>query len=232
MKARFNVTGAKRKELVEAIESIVGMRAFYKKVPTFEYVVNNYIIDREGTVKINDRTDSEEVENLFDRLAEMGFTAEDAEEQDAEPSEGAPETKAKNGTLTIQMPRAFFTEEALENLKRIIESKESLMKSAFGTDDLSIKISRDKVSFPWFSETDAESANAYSHFVTAICEMAKNQKRITAKERETDNEKYAFRCFLLRLGFIGAEYKAQRKALLKNLTGSAAFKSGRKGGAV
>ena len=56
--------------------------------------------------------------------------------------------------------------------------------------------------------------------------MARTQKRITAKEKEVDNEKYAFRCFLLRLGFIGAEYKAERKILLRNLSGSSAFKGG------
>jgi hypothetical protein len=33
--------------------------------------------------------------------------------------------------------------------------------------------------------------------------------------KEVDNEKYAFRCFLLRLGFIGSDYKAERKILLK-----------------
>jgi len=56
--------------------------------------------------------------------------------------------------------------------------------------------------------------------------MAKTQKRVTAKEKDTDNDKYAFRCFLLRLGFIGDEYKAARKILLRNLSGSGAFKSG------
>jgi len=56
--------------------------------------------------------------------------------------------------------------------------------------------------------------------------MSKEQKRVTATEKEVDNEKYAFRCFLLRLGFIGEEYKTDRKILLKNLTGSSAFKSG------
>ena len=56
--------------------------------------------------------------------------------------------------------------------------------------------------------------------------MARNQKRITAKEKPADNEKYAFRCFLLRLGFIGTEYKGERKVLLKNLSGSSAFKNG------
>ena len=66
------------------------------------------------------------------------------------------------------------------------------------------------------------------HFISALCEMAKTQKRITAKGKSVDNEKYAFRCFLLRLGFIGDEYKAERKILLRNLTGSSAFKSGTK----
>ena len=56
--------------------------------------------------------------------------------------------------------------------------------------------------------------------------MARNQKRVVAKEKATDNDKYAFRCFLLRLGFIGAEYKSERKILLRNLTGSSAFRSG------
>ena len=56
--------------------------------------------------------------------------------------------------------------------------------------------------------------------------MACNQKRISVQEREVENEKYAFRCFLLRLGFIGEEYKVERKILLKNLTGPSAFKNG------
>ena len=66
-------------------------------------------------------------------------------------------------------------------------------------------------------------------FVTALCERAKKAKRITAKQRTVENEKYAFRCFLLRLGFIGTEYKKDRKILLKNLSGSAAFRDGKKG---
>ena len=60
--------------------------------------------------------------------------------------------------------------------------------------------------------------------------MSLEQKRISAKAKEYENEKYAFRCFLLRLGFIGDEYKADRKLLLRNLSGSSAFKNGQKGG--
>ena len=98
-------------------------------------------------------------------------------------------------------------------------------------DDLKIELNENDgtVSFPWFSEVTPDEVKAYTHFISAICELSKNAKRVTAKEKEVDNEKYAFRCFLLRLGFIGTEYKAERKILLRNLRGSAAFKTAKEG---
>ena len=94
-----------------------------------------------------------------------------------------------------------------------------------GVDELPVEVGDMKVSFPWFAGTPTpEEVKAYDHFICALCEMARNQKRITAKERDTGNDKYAFRCFLLRLGFIGPEFKQERKILLRNLTGSSAFK--------
>ena len=129
--------------------------------------------------------------------------------------------------IAIQMPMTGFTETALQNLHALVETKGNLIKKALGVTALPINQIDDWLDFPWFAEnTSPEELNAYMHFVTALCDMAKKQKRITAKEKETDNEKYAFRCFLLRLGFIGAEYKAERKILLRNLTGSSAFKGG------
>ncbi len=59
--------------------------------------------------------------------------------------------------------------------------------------------------------------------------MARRQKRVVATLLETDNDKYAFRCFLLRLGFISDEYKIARKVLLKNLSGNSAFRYGDQG---
>lgn len=83
------------------------------------------------------------------------------------------------------------------------------------------------LSFPWFPAIPTpDEMNAYDTFICKLCEMARTQKRVTSTEKPTGNEKYAFRCFLLRLGFIGAEYKAARKILLKNLSGSSAFKNG------
>ena len=84
-----------------------------------------------------------------------------------------------------------------------------------------------KLDFPWFQpDVSPDEVKAYMDLVTALCKMAKEAKRITAKDKPVENEKYAFRCFLLRLGFIGDEFKTSRKILLKNFTGSSAFKNG------
>ena len=125
--------------------------------------------------------------------------------------------------IAIQIP---FSQVNVGNLTLILDAKGNLIKKAFGIDDLRFNLMEDRVDFPWFPMySEPDELKAYMHFVTALCEMSKNQKRITAKEKTVDNEKYAFRCFLLRLGFIGDEYKAERKILLRNLTGSSAFKS-------
>ena len=106
----------------------------------------------------------------------------------------------------------------------MIEFREHMAKK------LGIEIEEDKVSFPWFSEISPEESLTYTKFISAICEMTVKQKRITAKPKANENEKYTFRCFLLRLGFIGDEFKADRKLLLSRLEGSSAFRNGQKGG--
>jgi hypothetical protein len=72
---------------------------------------------------------------------------------------------------------------------------------------------------------EQDELQAYLDFIAALSKMAQEAKRVTAKEKDVENEKYAFRCFLIRLGFVGSEYKAQRKLLLRNLSGSSAFSS-------
>lgn len=128
--------------------------------------------------------------------------------------------------LTVAIP---LEKVGVGNLTNLLDAKRYLIKKALGVEDIRIEIDEEKVSFPWFLELpDADTSRAYQNFIAALCKMSKEQKRINATEKPVDNEKYAFRCFLLRLGFIGAEYKADRKILLKNLDGSSAFKSGAK----
>ena len=120
---------------------------------------------------------------------------------------------------------------ALENLRRLVASKATLLKKALETDRLPMTEHSDRIEFGWFRPTDdkAELA-AYYQLVKGLCELARIQKRVSASEQQVENEKYAFRCFLLRLGFIGQDYKDSRRVLLKNLSGNAAFRDAREAG--
>ena len=129
--------------------------------------------------------------------------------------------------LFVTLPKENFSEQAIENFKLILASKANLIKDALGIKTVEIKISENDLKFEWFSpQTKTEEMQAYKEFLHKVGELAKIQKRVTAKERIVENKKYAFRCFLLRIGMIGDEFKTCRKILLKNLSGSSAFKNG------
>lgn len=210
-----------RKALVQAISEFTGAKAKYLGMPSAAYQIDYFTVTKEGDLEFDDRADSEEIENLIEHLAGQGFLVETKQEET--------ETEETTG-LTISMP---LDKVAVGNLTKLLDAKGSLIRKALGVTDIRIEISEDKVSFPWFETIPSpEELDAYTKFIAALCEMSVKAKRVTAKEKEVDNDKYAFRCFLLRLGFIGAEFKAERKILLQNLTGSAAFKSdAKKGGA-
>jgi len=211
MEFKFNVTGARRKELVLAISEILNAASEYQGPPTFAYVIGGFTVNKEGTLIISEINSDEELELLLYELDRRGLQFEAPDE------------------LVIEMPKEGFTEAAIANLERLVKSKEILIKKALGADRLPIEQTEDRLRFPWFSGSlTAEEVSAYARFIGALCAMAKNQKRVTATEKAYDNEKYAFRCFLLRLGFIGPEYKEERKILLSRLTGSAAFKNGQR----
>ena len=138
--------------------------------------------------------------------------------------------KTENPNLvSVSVKRSILDEKGIENLVAIVKSKESLIQKAFVTGPLRIEATKDKITFHWFVAEKPEDLNAYSIFIEKLCNLAKTLKRVNAKEEKAvDNEKYAFRCFLLRLGMVGDQYKEARKVLLRNLSGSAAFKSGAK----
>ena len=126
--------------------------------------------------------------------------------------------------MTVQMPADFFTEHTLSNLRQICENKATLFKAAFQTDSLDIIPSDEKVEFPWFKVEQDGDADACCTFISMLCEFAKNQGRINRKPDTSDNPKYTMRCFLIRLGMVGAEFKTARKVILRNLTGNSAFR--------
>ena len=136
-------------------------------------------------------------------------------------------TESNEDSLSLSLPRSLFTETALQNLDALLLSKGRLIRHAFDIREAAYTLTDDRITFAWLHGTITdETAKAYAEFISKLCLMARTQKRVTAKEKIVDNEKYAFRCFLLRLGMIGSAYKESRKILLQNLTGSSAFKSG------
>ena len=207
MTIAFHLTGEKRKALVNTISEIIGIQAVYQFMPTCAYKIGEcYTVTKEGNLEISDSADSKEAEHLMEELKKRGYDV---------PTENR---------LTIQMPADFFDEHTLSNLRQICENKAALFQAAFQTDSLDIISSDEKVEFPWFKVEQDGDADAYCTFISMLCEFAKNQSRINRKPDTSDNPKYTMRCFLIRLGMVGAEFKAARKAILRNLTGNSAFR--------
>lgn len=229
MRINYNVTGADRKALVRAMVELLAEPPVYQGAPSFAYAVGSYIVDKDGVVSFPEDTIPEDIRKLVDALREKGFQPVEPAEQSTAAADSNPAQADDEDLrfLIIKVPRDGFTPETEENLRRIIASKAPLLQKALETDSLEIVFTEDALCFQWFTlhGIDGES-DAYNRLVTAMCKMAKEQKRVVAKECATDNEKFAMRLFLIRLGFIGDEYKTARRILLRNLTGNSSWRSG------
>lgn len=210
MNIKFNIEKSQRKALAQKIGELTGSEVKYLGVPSCAYQIGAYTLDKEAV-----RHGDELPDEIRSELQKAGYTAEDEPE-----------------ALTISMPRDFFTEQSMNNLLQLIANKETLLKHALNTESLAINECEETVEFPWFTVEKDGDGDAYAKFITMLCEFAKNLQRVVNKPDTSDNEKYAFRCFLLRLGMIGEEYKPVRRVLLHRLTGSSAFRHGKpEGGA-
>ena len=235
----FNVAGDERKKLVKAVGAYKQVTPEYLGVPSFAFRIDEMIIDKDGILIIEGGMEPEKLQEFLKYLEEKGFHTTVAVTEDT-PTEDTPtepaaqaeyemepeDTPTEETTLlTIEVPRDGFTEESIINLQKIIDSKASLLRKALGTDDLSVQISEDRIAFSWFHIEDPANTSAYAHLVSALCQMAQKAKRVTAKEKPVESEKYAMRIWLQRLGFGGSEFKEERALLLKNLSGTSAFKN-------
>lgn len=227
MELNYNVKGDRRKQLVRALEEILGVKSEYMGVPTFAYRIGRVMVDREGTVTEDD-VSTEAFQNVIIALSWCGFEPEGGLEKAGIRAQGDETTITDSNEvalLEIQMPADIFTDTSLENLKRLVHAKGDLIKKAIGTDELPLNFEEETIGFPWFPlRGNADEVAYHEKFIEALCRMAILQKRVTAKAVKSENEKYDFRCFLLRLGFIGDEHRAFRRYYLRNLSGNAAFK--------
>ena len=203
MEIKFNVHGQQRKKLVEQIAEYTQQKAEYQYTPTYAYQIGKYTISKDGNLLSPDEIPA----GLVTHLKQQGFT----------PSETV--------KLNITYRRNEFTDQDLDNLRHLIWAKGQLIKDACQLNSLPLTIDDQQVTFDWFTEVNTDDAPAYQQLIDKLVRYAKSHQRMMSQPREESNEKYAFRCLLLRLGFIGPKFKDQRKVLLRNLTGSAAFKN-------
>lgn len=209
MKEKMNVTGKDRRALAERIAKITGEPVKYLGAPSFGYQIGSFALSKDGELWSEDEGKGAE---LVKKLLGMdgGGTGDQGMAKDH---------------LEISLPLTTLTAPQISILRQVIAAKSALIKAAFKTDSTAIRTDDDRLTFPWFPlESDSDSTMAYMLFVTKLCDFVKGLKRANNVSPERPgNEKYAFRCFLLRLGFIGDDYKGARKILLRNLKGSSAF---------
>ncbi len=233
MQIKYHLEGSERKALLAVMREILQDTPKYMGPPTFSFEIGPYTIDRHGTLDCPDHLDSTQVAMLIRELERDGFIGErigepakPAEQQISETPRKEIVTPTLDGfdRLSVEMPRDGMTPTAMENLRRLVASKATLLKKALGTDSLPITEHADQIEFGWFRPTDDQTEiAAYYQLVQGLCELARTQKRVLAAERPVESDRYALRCLLLRIGFIGDAFKDSRRVLLRNLSGSSSY---------
>ena len=218
-----------RKELINALTEILNEKPHYCFAPSFAYEFSLCRVDRKAIIHLAPTLVGQSVDRVAELLSQRGFDAEVIEH--CSEIEKAPDQPAEENSneeyLTVFIEHEKISPDTLAKLEQIVSSKATLLRRALGDSPLTIVKVPNGYAFPWFQiESDEESRRAYATLVDKLIEFARERTRVTASDKETDNPKYVFRCFLLRLGFIGAEYKRERAILLRNLEGNGAFKSG------
>ncbi len=218
----YGQIGAARKTFVKTIAELLNTELKYLGAPTMAYQIGEYTVTRGGDLEFPDSTDGTE---LVISLEDRGYRAVRAWNREG----GEVIQQAQNAAheanfgLTVELPKECVN---IGNINNLLAAKGELIKRALDLDKMQIEVTEHTVKFPWFDrQLSPEEVQTYAHFIAALCKMSVDSKRISPKPKPIVNEKYEFRCFLLRLGFVGSEYKDERKVLLNNLTGSAAFKS-------
>jgi hypothetical protein len=213
-----------RKEIVKLLGEHFCIKPKYLGAPNFAYQVGEFTIDKEGKIvsKAGEEVKLEDILNVEEETTiEIAF-----------PLEGHNFRTLTNLINMIYSRHALIKkalgiegdlmeEDFIETLNSSeIKTLEDLLKIAGRFRSNEIKFEEDKITFKNI-KIDPKVA---AEFLALLIKKAKELKYASAKPINTDNEKYTFRTWLMRLGMIGDEYKATRKVLLQNLTGNTAFR--------
>ena len=246
-----------RKEIVKVLGEHFGVKPEYMGVPSFAYQIKTegetYTIDKSGKIT-NVEGIELELEDILNPIIEEK-TNEVNEEQTEEiqnaPFEIAITMEGHTGITLRNLINMIYSKQEL--IRKSLGISEDIINEDFvkGINEVEIhtleefkkeadNIGKDncngiefdfenkRISFKFINEeADTEKIKAYTQFIELLAQSAKELKHASAKVSVTDNPKFTFRVFLIRLGMVGDEYKTARKILLKNLEGNAAFRYGK-----
>lgn len=117
LKITYEIKGKQRRELAQAISEVLNTIPRYRGVPTCAYEIGDVILDREGSMIINDSMTPTQIDHMVKALEEKGFIPTNYGEN------------AFDG-VEVSMPREQFTDKALENLHKIVNAKGELISKA------------------------------------------------------------------------------------------------------
>lgn len=135
-------------------------------------------------------------------------------------------SKASGGNFHVEKELAEILRDdaCTATVQTFLKALEDYTEAHGGMEGL--QITEQQISFTGFPVSkDQAHSDAFRQLAAMMNDMALSQKRIQAKEVSTENEKYAFRIWLLRLGMNGDAYKTTRKVLMEKLSGHAAFRT-------
>ncbi len=241
---KFTTTAPDRRTLVKAIAVHTGMEPSYAGPPTFNYTVGTIIVDREGYVDVPDA----QTADLKAFLISKGWMEPEPEPEQPRIQIGVPAkdltvTNITNliymlyskqyllgkaiGTACVRIEDAVITrlqEYTPENLEAYTELLRDF-KALGDLEGLELEDEQLRIDFP---QTDSGDATLWMLLMTKMVAFAKSAHRVFPQRQQPEAEKYFMRGWLLRMGFGGADFKAARQALLKNLKGCSAFPTAEK----
>ncbi len=240
---KFTVT-EDRKVFVGKLAEALGVEKKYMGPPSFAFQVGPYTVGKTGTIEVDDS------EADLDLLRDLGAgePIEEALGDDAQLLGISVPIGEHTPQTLINLLHTFCSWEKIINHaigsghnflmnKKLVkalddETPESLKDffkklDEFGGRDANrgLIITKNQVSFQFPFTQDPERVETYTKFVELINQMALTQQRVVSGSNHSNNEKYAFRVWLVRLGMVGPEYKTARSILLRNLSGNSAFRT-------
>jgi hypothetical protein len=245
-----------RKQIIKALEEHTGVKAKYMGVPSFAYQITingrTYTIDRAGRITLDDV--EVELEALINGMNEDKEISAREQQQENEvldlkitiPMEGHTGSTLRN-LLNMLYSKQTILKKVFEieydileadfieglnkaNIQTIEEFKTEIAgKQESGYHGFEFDFTNNTITFKFFKHLqEPDRLEAYTQFISLLSQSARGLKHASPKPTATDNYKFTMRTWLIRLGFVGREYKKSRMLLLQNLEGDGAYRRNNK----